>query len=134
MNLSRSCNRCGKCCANILLLSDSEIIKIKDYIVKNNITVINRNNVTCKEDFNICPFLDDKNKKCNIYDVRPSICRSFNCNHNLSKTMDYDGVKAINMLFTFGGDKQFSVKAPDLTFINNRIKELQEQIKRGNKI
>lgn len=26
-----------------------------------------------------CPFRDDKNKKCQIYEVRPYICRVFKC-------------------------------------------------------
>ena len=27
-----------------------------------------------------CPFRDEQNQKCVIYPVRPSICRSFQCN------------------------------------------------------
>lgn len=125
---NQKCNRCGKCCANILLLSNDEIIKIKEYIEQNNISVINRNSVFLKESVNICPFLNNESK-CNIYPVRPSICKSFNCNPKLSSVMNYDGVKAINMLLTFGGENQFVSNPPDLTFINNRINELQKKIK-----
>ena len=42
--------------------------------------------------------------------------------------MDYEDVEAINMLFTFGGPNQFSIKAPDLRPINDRIKELRDII------
>jgi hypothetical protein len=42
--------------------------------------------------------------------------------------MNYKGVKAINMLFTFGGPDQFSVNAPDLKPLNKRIKELQKKM------
>ena len=127
---TQKCNQCGKCCANVLMLSKREIDKIKKYIKKNNISVINRNNVFLEEDVNICPFLSEDNK-CNIYEVRPSICRSFNCNPEFDKTMDYKGVKAINMLLTFGPKDTFSVQAPDLTSINEHIKELQNKIQKG---
>ena len=54
---TQKCNQCGKCCANVLMLSKKEIDKIKKYIKKNNISVINRNNVFLEADVNICPFL-----------------------------------------------------------------------------
>lgn len=129
------CVNCGKCCANILMLSDTEIIKIKNYIEENNISIINRNSVLLKEDINICPFLrnDHNSTHCAIYEVRPSICRSFSCNPKYNIDMNYDGVKAINMLLTFGGDNQFTINPPDLTFINNRIKILQNKIKHNQK-
>lgn len=130
-----NCVSCGKCCANILMLSDSEINIIKEYIDKNNIQVLNRNSALLQEDVNICPFLrkDRYLTHCAIYEVRPSICRSFSCNPKYNEDMNYDGVKAINMLLTFGGENQFTLGPPDLTSINNRIKELQKKIKMGNK-
>ena len=133
---NKECNQCGKCCANVLMLSPKEIATIKSYIEKNNIPIINHNTIFMKEDANICPFLekdDNGSTKCNIYPVRPSICRSYNCFPTYNKTMNYDGVQAINMLFTFGGDDQFSIKAPDLSKVNERIKELQKKIKKSKK-
>ena len=125
----QNCNRCGKCCANILMLTDEEIHIIKKYIHKHKIPIINRNNILLNEDVNICPFLSEDNKQCNIYEVRPNMCRCFNCNNELSETMNYKGVKAINMLLTFGGDNVFSVNPPDLKYINDRIKQLQKKLK-----
>ena len=133
---NKECNQCGKCCANVLMLSPKEITTIKSYIEKNNIPIINHNTIFMQEDANICPFLekeDNGNTKCNIYPVRPSICRSYNCSPIYNRTMNYDGVQAINMLFTFGGYDQFSIKAPDLSKINERIKELQKKIKKSKK-
>lgn len=127
-----SCNRCGKCCSNILMLSQKEISKIKKYMVDNDIEVINHNTILSKEDSKVCPFLNN-DKLCNIYPVRPSICRSFNCDKKIAQTMDYDGVKAINMLLTFGGENMFTVSPPDLSMINERIKNLQTKIKKGKK-
>jgi len=125
-----SCVQCGRCCANILMLSPKEIKRIKEYIQDNKIEVINRNSILLLEDSNICPFLrmNGDKSECAIYEVRPSICKSFSCNPKFSKDMDYEDVEAINMLFTFGGPNQFSIKAPDLTPINDRIKELRDII------
>lgn len=135
--MSIECDQCGRCCANILLLSDYEIQTIKNYLKKHPmISVYNRNTILMKEDVNICPFLQEYNtgdKYCVIYPVRPSICRSYNCKEEYSKVMNYKGVKAINMLFTFGGDDQFSVKSPNLDDLNNRIRQLQQKIKKGEK-
>lgn len=129
-----SCVSCGKCCANILMLSPIEIKTIKDYIKKHKISVINRNSALLKEDVNICPFLykDNNLTYCTIYEVRPSICRSFSCNPKYNVDMNYNGVQAINMLLTFGGKNQFTINPPDLTDINKRIKYLQNKIEKRN--
>ena len=38
-----------------------------------------------------CPFRDEKNKKCLIYEIRPEICRVFQCNQ------ERDAIKANKM-------------------------------------
>lgn len=119
------CSGCGNCCANVLMLTDQEIKIIKKYIELHNIQPINRN--TIFNFVNICPFLN-KDKQCNIYDVRPDICRKFSCNKNISEDLyDYTNVKAIDMIATFYPN-EFSEK-PDLTEINERIIKLQKKIK-----
>lgn len=74
------CSNCGACCSDIIPISEKEIKRIKQYISKHNIKEqkhifpIARN----VEDYT-CPFRSDKEKKCLIYEVRPSICRDFRC-------------------------------------------------------
>ena len=123
----KTCNNCGRCCANILMLSQNEINIIKNYIKKYNIVPTNLNQVFDIEQQNICPFRDINNKKCKIYKVRPSICQSFNCNSDYSSIMNYKGVKAINMLHTFY-PHEYTNKMPDLEPINKRLKELQKKL------
>ena len=123
----KTCNNCGRCCANILMLSQNEINIIKDYIKKYNIVPTNLNQVFDIEQQNTCPFRDINNKKCKIYKVRPSICQSFNCNSDYSSIMNYKGVKAINMLHTFY-PHEYTNKMPDLEPINKRLKELQKKL------
>lgn len=72
------CSNCGQCCGDILHLSHREIKRIREYVKKNKIKA------TPKIMFaidNTCPFRDNENKKCKIYEVRPDICRKFICNY-----------------------------------------------------
>ena len=119
------CSGCGNCCANILLLSDVEIKNIKKYILKYNIKAVNRNTIfNC---VNVCPFLSKENT-CNIYSVRPDICKKFSCNPTINKDLlNYTNVKAINMFKEFYPTEFF--EDVDLTNVNSRIDELQKKIK-----
>lgn len=81
---NNKCSKCGECCGSGLPISLEEVNIIKDYINKHNIEpeplMINRDGV---EGFNaMCCFLDQKTNKCKIYDVRPWICRTYQCNQS----------------------------------------------------
>ncbi len=79
------CSNCGQCCSNLLPLSNSEVKRIKQYIKKHNIKE-QRHNVMVGVDMT-CPFRDERNRKCLIYDIRPQICREFMCNHTKDDIM-----------------------------------------------
>lgn len=73
------CSRCGDCCGLFIPLNDDEIKIIKDYVSKHNIQPVNRfvnNQIEAR-----CCFYNEKEHKCNIYEVRPSVCKDFSCNH-----------------------------------------------------
>lgn len=76
--INGKCSQCGQCCSNLLPLSKSEINRIKAYVKKHGIKE-QRHNATMLTDMT-CPFRDEKNKKCLIYEIRPEICRVFQCN------------------------------------------------------
>lgn len=71
------CSNCGQCCGDILHLSKKEIKVIDEYLKRNKIEPTPRC-VMFQYD-NTCPFRDNKNKKCKIYEVRPEICRVYKC-------------------------------------------------------
>ena len=130
----RKCSKCGKCCANILLLTSSEITNIQKFIRKNNIKPVNRNSIVFlsdKEYVNCCPFLS-KEMLCNIYSVRPQICREFECSTfcdlNKNTKMNYQNIKAINMLKTFFPNEYCPENDEELNIINKRINELAKII------
>ena len=77
------CTQCGKCCSNLLPMTDEEVKEIKQYIKVNRIkehSHIVAPLATLTIDMT-CPFLDDSKscEKCAIYEVRPKICRDFIC-------------------------------------------------------
>ena len=80
------CSSCGNCCSNCLPVTADEIKTIKAYISMHNIKPENH----CRPEANdldwLCPFRDEKHKRCNIYDVRPSICKFFRCDMQFDTT------------------------------------------------
>lgn len=91
------CN--AKCCAAVLAVSDAEIEQIKEYIKQNDIKSVNRNIIEDTGFVNICPFLNE-DQKCNIYAVRPEICRSYLCSKRMKGFNHYDKhIRNLNDLF-----------------------------------
>lgn len=82
--INGKCSGCGQCCSNYLPLSDREIKNIHRYIAKHPVKETARVPLSKGVFIMTCPFLDDiKSKdKCKIYDVRPAICRCFQCNQS----------------------------------------------------
>ena len=80
---NNKCSNFGKCCIAILPMNQQEINRIKHYVKKHGIKE-QRHNAMMKYDLT-CPFRDEANKFCMIYDVRPEICRKFICNQSMEK-------------------------------------------------
>lgn len=79
------CSNCGECCGDILHLSRQEIKRIERYLKKHKI----KPNARCVlVDYdNTCPFRDNTNKRCMIYEVRPDICRVYKCNKSAQEAL-----------------------------------------------
>lgn len=76
------CTQCGACCSNLLPMTDSEINTIHKYIKANGIKEHKHLLPLATPTIDMtCPFLNsNKDKeKCEIYSVRPRICRDFIC-------------------------------------------------------
>lgn len=82
-SVNGTCSNCGGCCTNFIPVTDAEIRQIKKFIREQGIK-------PCSHGFQaplreravdmICPFRDDKKKRCTIYAVRPAICVGYQCN------------------------------------------------------
>lgn len=70
------CSCCGKCCSNLLPLTNNEITRLKNLVRKRKIKPYN--NYLLSDCDLVCPFLDNKNK-CIIYEDRPLICKEYTC-------------------------------------------------------
>lgn len=106
------CSGCGNCCSNILPLSDVEVKRIHEYIRKNGIKEQKKLFASPDALDMTCPFRDEANRKCTIYEVRPAICRVYLCDNDakgirpkelLKVQKNADGI--ILMRGTFFGNK-----------------------------
>lgn len=76
------CIQCGSCCSNFLVMTAEEIATIHKYIKEHNIKEHKHILPLAEPTIDMtCPFLNDSkpNEKCDIYEVRPRVCRDFIC-------------------------------------------------------
>lgn len=75
------CSQCGSCCSDFLPVGKHELKRIRDYVKKHEI----KQRKHCApfaqkiEIDMVCPFRNNDDKRCEIYPVRPAICRDFRC-------------------------------------------------------
>jgi Fe-S-cluster containining protein len=82
------CVSCAECCSRMLPMTSDELARLKAMVAKENI----KSNTFIKipqigVDWT-CPLLS-QDKRCRIYENRPSICRSFCCH---KESADYSGL------------------------------------------
>lgn len=75
------CSGCGACCSNILPLTEKEIKTLRKFVRKKHIkpamhapVILSGLSYDC-----ICPFRDETLKICTCYEVRPFVCRYYDC-------------------------------------------------------
>lgn len=75
------CSQCGSCCSDFLPVGKHELKRIRDYVKKHEIKQ-RRHCAPFAQKIEIdmvCPFRNSDDKRCEIYPVRPAICRDFRC-------------------------------------------------------
>lgn len=77
------CSRCGECCTPFIPITNKEYKTIKKYIKENNIQC--ENQVDGNDVYIKCCFYNRKERKCNIYEVRPEVCRRFKCCNSMQQ-------------------------------------------------
>ena len=75
------CSQCGSCCSDLLPVGKHELKRIRDYVKKNQIKPQKHfAPLAVAPMFEmVCPFRNNSAKRCEIYPVRPAICRDFQC-------------------------------------------------------
>lgn len=96
----KNCKNCGECCG-LIPATMAEVFEIKKFLKENKkLRGKIRNKKTALLD---CPFRNEEEKKCDIYEVRPMICRLFGviksdfmkCPHG--NTHEIDGNKFLKL-------------------------------------
>lgn len=102
------CSNCGECCSDILPVSLEEIRTIRKYIKKHGIAEQKHFSPTAVvPTFDLtCPFRNNAERKCMIYEVRPAICREFQCDKprkqiKMDRKKFHDLYMPISMRVTF---------------------------------
>lgn len=80
------CSGCGECCVDLLPVTPQEIERIRKFVEKYDLKEHrqapfwdpNATDMTC-------PFRNQHEHKCDIYPVRPYICRNFICSKSIAQ-------------------------------------------------
>lgn len=71
------CSNCGECCSDLLPLTDGEVSKLKRYAQAHNLKEHRQAPFFDPKATDLtCPFRNEQTKRCDVYPVRPLICRS----------------------------------------------------------
>lgn len=114
------CSNCGQCCSNMLPMSNREVKRIKAYVKQHGIKE-QRHNFPVSNSYDMtCPFRDEANRKCLVYEVRPAICRQFVCNHKHEDIMNakinfHESYQVVFMRHEFFGSKEDTEFMQNLT-------------------
>jgi Fe-S-cluster containining protein len=116
------CSRCGNCCGALPMpVTKQEVEIIAEYVHSNKIERKNRewvepfesNETGLTIDLRCC-FYNAEEKKCEIYEVRPEICRKFCCS-NSEKQIDKDRSEAHRKAY-YNNEKLENVTNFDILF------------------
>ena len=74
------CSDCGECCSDLLPLTVEEVRRLKAYAQKHGLKEHTQAPFFDPGAIDLtCPFRNQIEGKCDVYEVRPKICRSFIC-------------------------------------------------------
>lgn len=92
------CTNCGGCCG-VFPVTQNEAASIADYL-KTHGEVFEIVKTRKSSPF-VCPFRDEKGRKCAIYPARPTICRLFGVTHGMTcvngNTCEIDGKQFLDL-------------------------------------
>lgn len=82
------CSNCGNCCVDLLPLTKGELERLRQYARKHNLKEHRQAPFWDPKATDLtCPFRNQHTKKCEVYPVRPLICRSFSCAKPLDEAL-----------------------------------------------
>lgn len=97
-NPDGTCSRCGNCCSDLIPLLPSDIKRIRCHLKTHPMEPVLHGYHEAQTEYLVdlmCPFLNDETHACDIYDVRPAICRTYLCKTHCEQTQDKNEPDAI---------------------------------------
>ena len=74
------CSNCGNCCVDLLPVTKGELDRLYHYAKKHGLKEHRQAPFWDPKATDLtCPFRNSHTKQCEVYPVRPLICRSFTC-------------------------------------------------------
>lgn len=132
---NHKCSGCAHCCTAFLPWTSKEVHVVKDFMKEHFIVPYFLSSFDKHNLYVFCPFLNKDTRRCQIYPVRPLICRTFKCDKNINtlnkekefahKRADYNscglskhdkGMASTQMLFF--NDVEFDIKYRHLVACN----------------
>lgn len=116
------CSGCGDCCTDLLPLTDAELERLKKYANDHGLKEHRHNLFWDKKAIDLtCPFRNNETKQCDVYAVRPQICREFICSKHIDTAKkDRDSLSASRITRSlryevFGNRESLTVLAMAIT-------------------
>ena len=82
------CSDCGGCCSNFLPLRKEEVERLKRFVRRKHFKPIVRCSVLAGRSIDLmCPFKNDEEQRCEVYDIRPEVCRAYRCDQAANGTL-----------------------------------------------
>jgi len=95
------CSRCTACCTDFIPLTFQEVYEIREFMKTHPVERTIRQDRATGDIVMSCPFLNGDGD-CQIYEVRPGICRSFLCSRPLAELEDEKTVANIKAGYNSG--------------------------------
>lgn len=101
------CSNCGACCSNLLPMTQYEVKRLRRFIresgYKGHRSALALVDMTC-------PFRNNEKHICDIYNIRPTICRDFKCDKPVHGEWAHDelyawSVRIVNVRHELFGDR-----------------------------
>jgi len=103
---NNECVCCGRCCDDYLPITNEEIEVIDEYLKKNKLRA-QKSKYEIHIDGKLafapgCPFRNNRTNKCKIYDIRPAICRKYQCDKSVEE-IDFNNkdtlIRSMRLIF-----------------------------------
>lgn len=112
------CSCCGGCCSDIIPVTEKELDTLRKFVRLHHYKPHTQLKMGMTAIYDMtCPFLNEE-KKCDIYDIRPEICRLFKCDTLNPFTMEEFVKQPIELQKAY---LQLASKLPEVVSLREQV-------------